>query len=48
LPAFGAYLPDGRPSGMLVLTLDGDAVSAITWFSDTAVFRHFGLPSRSD
>jgi RNA polymerase sigma-70 factor (TIGR02960 family) len=47
-PAFGAYLPDGRPSGMLVLTLDGDAVSAITWFSDTAVFRRFGLPSRSD
>jgi RNA polymerase sigma-70 factor (TIGR02960 family) len=45
-PAFGAYLADGRPSGMLVLTLDGDAVSAITWFSDTAVFPRFGLPSQ--
>jgi RNA polymerase sigma-70 factor (TIGR02960 family) len=44
-PAFGAYLPDGRPSGMLVLTLDGDAVSAITWFSETALFDRFGLPS---
>jgi RNA polymerase sigma-70 factor (TIGR02960 family) len=48
-PAFGCYLPDphapiARPYGMIVLTLDGDAVSAITWFSDTSVFRHFGLP----
>lgn len=24
--------------------LEGDAVAAITWFADTAVFRHFGLP----
>ena len=46
-PAFGAYLPDGGPSGMLVLTLDDDAVSAITWFSDTALFDRFGLPSVS-
>jgi RNA polymerase sigma-70 factor, ECF subfamily len=48
-PAFGCYLPDAqaaidRPYGLLVLTLAGDAVAAITWFSDTAVFRHFGLP----
>jgi RNA polymerase sigma-70 factor (ECF subfamily) len=48
-PAFGCYLPDAhaaiaRPYGMLVLTLEGDAVGAITWFTDTAVFRHFGLP----
>jgi hypothetical protein len=24
--------------------LEGDAVAAITWFDDTAIFRHFGLP----
>ena len=48
-PAFGCYLPDAqaaiaRPYGLIVLTLVGDAVAAITWFADTAVFRHFGLP----
>jgi RNA polymerase sigma-70 factor (ECF subfamily) len=48
-PAFGCYLPDphaaiARPYGLFVLTLEGDAIAAITWFSDTAVFRHFGLP----
>jgi RNA polymerase sigma-70 factor (TIGR02960 family) len=48
-PAFGCYLPDAqaaisRPYGLLVLTLEGDKVSAITWFTDTAVFRQFGLP----
>jgi RNA polymerase sigma-70 factor (TIGR02960 family) len=48
-PAFGCYLPDAhagiaRPYGLLVLTLEGGAVAAITWFSDTGVFRHFGLP----
>jgi hypothetical protein len=48
-PAFGCYLPDpraaiARPYGLFVLTLEGDAVSAVTWFSDTGVFRHFGLP----
>jgi RNA polymerase sigma-70 factor (TIGR02960 family) len=48
-PAFGCYLPDAhaaivRPYGLLVLTLAGDAIAAITWFTDTAVFRHFGLP----
>jgi RNA polymerase sigma-70 factor, ECF subfamily len=48
-PAFGCYLPDpdagiARPRGLFVLTLDADAVAAITWFADTAVFRHFGLP----
>ena len=48
-PAFGCYLPDpqaaiDRPYGLLVLTLAGDAVAAITWFADTGVFRHFGLP----
>jgi RNA polymerase sigma-70 factor (TIGR02960 family) len=48
-PAFGCYLPDpqaaiARPYGFVVLTLEGDAVAAITWFADTGVFRHFGLP----
>jgi RNA polymerase sigma-70 factor (ECF subfamily) len=48
-PAFGCYLPDAhtaiaRPRGLFVLTLEGDAIAAITWFTDTGVFRHFGLP----
>ncbi len=48
-PAFGCYLPDAhaaiaRPYGLIVLTLERDAVAGITWFADTAVFRHFGLP----
>ncbi|HMI69793.1 MAG TPA: sigma-70 family RNA polymerase sigma factor [Solirubrobacteraceae bacterium] len=49
-PAFGCYLPDAhaaiaRPYSLFVLTLEGDAIAAITWFFDTGVFRHFGLPS---
>ena len=48
-PAFGCYLPDAqaaiaRPYGLIVLTLAGDTIAAITWFADTGVFRHFGLP----
>ena len=48
-PAFGCYLPTppagiARARGLLVLTLDGDRASAITWFSDTSVFPYFGLP----
>jgi len=48
-PAFGCYLPAAEtgiahPWGLFVLTLEGDAVAAITWFFDTALFRHFGLP----
>jgi RNA polymerase sigma-70 factor, ECF subfamily len=48
-PAFGCYLPDphaaiARPYGLIVLTLERDAVAAITWFADTSIFRHFGLP----
>jgi len=48
-PAFGCYLPDAhapiaRPYGLIVLTLEADAIAAITWFADTAVFRYFGLP----
>jgi hypothetical protein len=29
---------------MLVLTLQGEQISAITWFGDSSVFPHFGLP----
>jgi RNA polymerase sigma-70 factor (TIGR02960 family) len=48
-PAFGCYLPDAetaiaRPYGLMVLTLEGDRISAITWFGDSRVFSHFGLP----
>jgi hypothetical protein len=50
-PAFGVYVPDpraaiARPYGQLVLTLEGDAIPAMTYFADTAVFPHFGLPRR--
>jgi len=48
-PAFGCYLPDAEtaiahPYGLMVLTLGGDRISAITWFGDSSVFPHFGLP----
>jgi RNA polymerase sigma-70 factor (TIGR02960 family) len=48
-PAFGCYLPDrqaaiARPYGLMVLTLEGDRISAIAWFGDSSVFAHFGLP----
>jgi hypothetical protein len=33
-----------RPYGLLVLTLRSDQISAITWFADSSVFPHFGLP----
>jgi RNA polymerase sigma-70 factor (ECF subfamily) len=48
-PAFGCYIPipdtdTALPYAMFVLTLEGDQISAITWFADSSVFRHFGLP----
>ena len=48
-PAFGHYIGDAyapvvRGVGVIVLTLEGDAIAAITWFADTGIFRHFGLP----
>ena len=48
-PAFGYYIADPRSSiahcrGIVVLTLEGDRVSAITRFGDTGVLPHFGLP----
>ena len=48
-PGFACYLPSthtdiARPYAMFVLTLQGDQISAITWFADSSVFPHFGLP----
>jgi hypothetical protein len=39
-----AHVAVARPYGLFVLTLEGDAIAAITWFADTGIFRHFGLP----
>jgi cytochrome c len=33
-----------RPYAMLVLTLEGDRISAITWFGGSGFFPQFGLP----
>jgi RNA polymerase sigma-70 factor (TIGR02960 family) len=48
-PAFACYLPSpradmARPYALFVLTLEGDRISAITWFADSSVFPQFGLP----
>jgi RNA polymerase sigma-70 factor (ECF subfamily) len=48
-PAFGAYLPDpqaaiARAYALIVLTLEGDRISAMTWFGERSIFAHFGLP----
>jgi RNA polymerase sigma-70 factor (TIGR02960 family) len=48
-PAFGHYMEDphapiGRSAGVLVLTLEGDRIAAITRFGDTGVLGLFGLP----
>jgi RNA polymerase sigma-70 factor (TIGR02960 family) len=48
-PAFGCYVQDAqaaiaRPWSLIVLTLEGDAIAAITRFGDTGMFPHFGLP----
>jgi RNA polymerase sigma-70 factor (ECF subfamily) len=48
-PAFGCYLavPEtgvARAYSLLVLTLEGDDIAAITWFADNSVFPQFGLP----
>jgi RNA polymerase sigma-70 factor, ECF subfamily len=49
-PAVGAYLldPDAGtylPYGLMVLTLDGDAIAEITGFADPTLFPQFGLPT---
>jgi RNA polymerase sigma-70 factor (ECF subfamily) len=48
-PAFGCYVRDAQAAvahayGLMVLTLHGDRIAAITGFPDTSVFQHFGLP----
>jgi hypothetical protein len=48
-PAFGCYLRDphtpiAHAYGLMVLTLSGDRLTAITGFPDISVFRAFGLP----
>ncbi len=48
-PAFGCYCPSpqteiARPYGLLVVTLKGDQISAMTWFADSSAFPLFGLP----
>jgi RNA polymerase sigma-70 factor (ECF subfamily) len=48
-PAFGVYFPSpqteiARPYALLVLTLEGQHISAITWFGGNSVFPQFGLP----
>jgi RNA polymerase sigma-70 factor (TIGR02960 family) len=48
-PAFGVYFPVpqteiARPYALLVLTLEGERISAITWFGGSSVFPQFGLP----
>jgi RNA polymerase sigma-70 factor, ECF subfamily len=47
-PAFACYLQtrEGtlRAYGLMVLTLGGDRIAAITGFPDTSVFATFGLP----
>jgi RNA polymerase sigma-70 factor (ECF subfamily) len=48
-PAFGCYLDDARApiataAGLIVLTLDGERISAITRFLDNHLLHRFGLP----
>jgi RNA polymerase sigma-70 factor (ECF subfamily) len=48
-PAFGfyrddAHAPIAHASGLVVLTLEGDRVAAITSFLDNSVLSRFGLP----
>jgi RNA polymerase sigma-70 factor (TIGR02960 family) len=48
-PAFGCYFQDphtpiAHAHGLVVLTLEGDHIAAITRFIDNGVLPHFGLP----
>jgi len=48
-PAFGCYLrvsetEVARAYALFVLTLEGDQISAITWFADGSILPRFGLP----
>jgi hypothetical protein len=49
-PAFGSYLAEsggtaGRPAGLIVLTLTGDRIGAITRFHNDHLVPRFGLPA---
>jgi RNA polymerase sigma-70 factor (ECF subfamily) len=44
-PAFGCYLRS-RAWGLLVLTLSGEQIAEITFFSDPSLVVRFGLPRR--
>jgi RNA polymerase sigma-70 factor, ECF subfamily len=48
-PALAAYLPDStgecRGYGIMVLTISGDQIAAITGFPDPELFAAFGLPT---
>jgi RNA polymerase sigma-70 factor (TIGR02960 family) len=44
-PAYGCYL-DGRPAGIVVLTVHGDRIGGLTRFLDERLFDRFGLPGR--
>jgi RNA polymerase sigma-70 factor (TIGR02960 family) len=41
-PAFACYL-QSQPYALFVLALEGDKISAITWFGDSSVVTPFGL-----
>jgi hypothetical protein len=48
-PAFGLYVRESpthaaRANGILVLTLVGGQISAVTGFTDSSALRIFGLP----
>jgi RNA polymerase sigma-70 factor (TIGR02960 family) len=48
-PAYGCYLydahtPIARAHGLLVITLTGERISAVTRFLDNSLLAHFGLP----
>jgi RNA polymerase sigma-70 factor (ECF subfamily) len=48
-PTYGCYVfdhdePVGHAHGLLVLTVDGDRVSAMTRFVDNSTLPYFGLP----
>jgi RNA polymerase sigma-70 factor (ECF subfamily) len=50
-PAFGSYIADDHAGtyhahGLVVLTLSGERISAITRFVDNSVLPYFGLPRR--
>ncbi len=48
-PAFGCYRTDehapiARATGLVVLTLEGERIAAITQFMDPSILARFGLP----